>query len=90
MRLEVLTLSREPIADVVLNWRVMGEGKYTAEKFSPVARGVYQGVFAPFPGDADIEYYIDVTHAGSHRAVWPVTAPTRGQTVIVHPEAQQE
>lgn len=90
LKLEVLTLSQKAVVDVVLNWRLMGEGKYTAEKFSPVARGVYQGVFSSFPGDADIEYYIEVTDAGNHLAVWPATAPTQGQTVIVHPEAQQK
>lgn len=85
--LEVLTLSPEPVAKVVLHWRVMGEGDYTQQTFDPVARGVYHGRFASFPGNDDIEYYIEAVTADNASVYWPASAPDINQTVIVHSTA---
>lgn len=84
LNLEVLTLSPEPVAKVLLHWRVMGEGDYKVESFNLAGRGVYHGRFDSFPAKDDIEYYIEVIPANGLSTYWPATAPDINQTVVVH------
>jgi hypothetical protein len=75
LNLTVIVLSQKPTTDAVLRWRPMGEGAYRSLKLKHIARGVYE---VAIPAREDFEYYVK---AGS--AVWPATAPTLNQTVLV-------
>ena len=84
LNLKVIILAQNPPQDAALYWREMGRGKYHAIPLQKIARSVYS-VMLPAPG-ADIEYYIKA-RAGEQDIVFPVTAPTLNQTVVLLPRS---
>jgi hypothetical protein len=78
LRLKVRVMGNPDAVQV--HYRPLGEGKYTSEVLTQVARGVYEVTLPPPP--EDFEYYVQAqTSAG--KVVHPVTAPDLNQTVVV-------
>jgi len=65
----------------------MGKGKFNRISLNHIARGVYSvAIPAERIGQADLEYYIRVSSAGSQEIYFPATAPDINQTVVVMKE----
>ncbi len=78
--LELRVLIMENPTSATLYYRSLGGGSYTNLSLTHVARGVY-GVTIPAQSE-EFEYYIDAqTPIGN--AVYPASAPTINQTVVV-------
>jgi len=82
LRIVARLLSSSAIRSMELKVRSMGKGGYRSIPFNHIARGVYRVELTP---KDDIEYFIECTNARREKAMFPVTAPTQGQTVIVAP-----
>ncbi len=82
-RLEVkaITLSGEPVVEVILYWKAFGETKYSKIALNHVARGVYTGEIGKSQIAGDFEYYLTASN-GKETAVWPPSAPRLNQTVV--------
>jgi hypothetical protein len=78
--LNILALAKEPLLPVVVRVRPMGRGEWQTLPATHVARAVYE-VKLP-PASEDFEYHLA---AGDH-LVWPATAPSMNQTVLVREE----
>lgn len=81
LELQVTVLSTAKPASVTLYWRRMGRGGFIATPVRHVSRGVYR-VKLP-PATEDFEYYVEAVENGGHKAIWPATAPSMCQTVVV-------
>ncbi len=83
LRLEAIVLSRIPPSEVVLHWRMLGDGEFSEETFMSGERGVYRIILESARiGDSDIEYFVEARMDGS-ALVAPPSAPVTGQTVVV-------
>jgi hypothetical protein len=84
LSLKVLFLDAQPPRQLTLYYRPIARGDFAPLPLTHVARGVYR---VKIPGlsadDVAAEYYIQAeTHAG-RKVVFPATAPTINQTVVV-------
>jgi hypothetical protein len=84
LKLKVIILAQNPPQDAALYWREMGKGKYQVVPLQKVARSVYSVTLPAL--SADIEYYIK-TRTGEQDIVFPVTAPTLNQTIVLIPKS---
>ena len=82
--LKVILLSSAPPTDGgALFWRPLGRGLFSRVPLDHVARAVYRVTLPPVPaGVWAIEYYIRAK-AGTETLLWPPTAPTTNQTLVV-------
>ncbi len=85
LSLKVLVLAKGRPESVAFCWREMGRGAFRAIPLENVARGVYR-LTLPAPA-AGIEYYLEAK-ADGQVVLFPATAPTLNQTVIVLPVAK--
>jgi hypothetical protein len=83
LKLKAIVLAEEPPAEATLNWREMGKGAFKAVSLEHVARGVYK-IDLPAPA-TDIEYYLKAVISGGE-VVFPATAPSLSQTVVIVPK----
>jgi hypothetical protein len=84
--LRVIILSGEPIRDAFFYWKDLGEKKFKKIPLEHVNRGVYKvTLLQDLLKNSDFEYYIEAVSASSGRAVFPATAPSMNQTVVVLP-----
>jgi hypothetical protein len=81
LALRVIVLSEGPVEEAVLLWREMGDGKFQSVPLAKVARSVFRAVI-PAP-KTDIEYSVRARTGGSE-LVYPATAPSRPQTVVIY------
>ncbi|MEN6425901.1 MAG: malectin domain-containing carbohydrate-binding protein [Phycisphaerales bacterium] len=81
LRLKVILVGRA--SPLVLHWRPLGRGEFSALPVEHVARGVYR---VRIPADRiagkDFEYYVEAAMDGN-TIRFPVTAPAMNQTVVV-------
>jgi hypothetical protein len=83
LRLKAVVLSRNRPQEVLLHWRPLGNGEFTAQAFSSEDRGVYRIILeAGRIGDSDIEYFVEARMDDSVLR-YPVSAPVTNQTVVV-------
>jgi hypothetical protein len=87
LTLKVIVLDKERPTVAAIFWRPMGKGEWQRVSLTHVARGVYTGTLPPGP-ELAIEYYVRVTTATGRTLLWPATAPTLNQTVVVMPPQQ--
>jgi hypothetical protein len=80
LSLKVIILSAAPVEEAALLWREMGKGKFQSVSLTRVARSVCR-IVLPAP-KTDIEYYIRAKSGGSE-LIYPATAPSRPQTVVL-------
>ena len=68
---------------VELLWRPLGKGKFTKVPLTHLARSVYQAKIPPLTSkNLALEYYIRASN-GATTLLYPPTAPTLNQTVLV-------
>jgi hypothetical protein len=81
---KVIFLDRQPPRGLSLYYRPMGRGKFRPLALTHVARGVYLATLpAHEPHVVALEYYLRAdTHAGQ-TVLFPATAPTINQTVVI-------
>jgi len=97
LKLTVIVLGREfnshPNSPVIvgaktettdLYWRLLGTGEYAKVPLTHVARGTYSVALPAEAVKDDFEYYVQAT-AGGKSVVFPPTAPTMSQSVVVAP-----
>jgi hypothetical protein len=81
LKLTVVIVGAKPeTAD--LYWRPLGIGEYAKVPLTHVARGTYAVALPADAVKADFEYYVQAT-VGGKALVFPPTAPTLNQTVVV-------
>ena len=78
LQLKIIALLNKPVESVTVHLRPMGQGAWKTLSARHVARAVFEATLPPTTEDC--EYFIT---AGD--LVWPATAPTLNQTVIVTP-----
>lgn len=81
LALRILALDRQPVKSVSAHFRPLGAGKWEEIPATHFARAVWD---ARLPAvQDDFEYYVTAETSGGQKLVWPATAPTLNQTVIV-------
>lgn len=81
LKLTVIVLGGKPQA-AELCWRSLGPGEYAKVPLRHVARGVYTVTLPPEAVKDDFEYYVRAV-VGGRPLVFPPTAPSLNQTVVV-------
>ena len=81
VQLQVMALDRKPLASLALFWRPFGGDGFEKVDATWVARSVYRVHFPK--ATTDYEYHLVGVTADGERLVWPPTAPTINQTVVV-------
>ncbi len=81
-KLKVIVLDNDPPAEAGLFWRTMGTGDYQEKPLRHVARGVHE-VTLPAVPEAGLEYYLQVKTAKGKTLVWPATAKSVNQTLVL-------
>ncbi len=84
LALRTLAVDREPVRSVSLRWRPMGVGEFATLPAKGVGRSVHTVSLPPVTND--IEYFLTAETASGKQIVWPATAPTLCQTVILAPD----
>ena len=83
--LKVVLLAPRAAKGGSLYWRPLGKGEYREAPLTHVARAVYRVEIPPQGEDVSaIEYYVRATWDDGKTSVWPATAPSLQQTVVVH------
>lgn len=82
LKLDVILLGAAP-KEAAVHWRALGLGQFARVPLEHVARGVYTATLPPEATKADLEYYVRVVADGERVLVFPQTAPTLNQTVVV-------
>jgi hypothetical protein len=78
--LKIIALDKAPVKSVTVRVRPFG-GAWQAIPATHLGRAVYEAKLPP-PQD-DFEYHITAETAGGQQLVWPATAPSLNQTVVV-------
>ena len=81
LNLKIVALDAAPPRSVGCFWRRLGAASFEPLEARLLGRGVYAAVL-PSAAD-DFEYYVRVETASGQALVWPATAPTLSQTVVV-------
>ena len=81
VKLTSIILGGEP-QKAAVRWRPLGAGSFAKVPLTHVARGVYAATLPREAGRADFEYYVEAT-VGGRGLVFPATAPTLNQSVVV-------
>jgi len=84
LRLKVIALGPSKVSEAKLFWRPLGAEKFASADISHVARAVYKvRVSGKQIAGRDFEYYIKVRFADGQSVMFPATAGTINQTVVV-------
>jgi hypothetical protein len=82
--LKVMLLSGEPVREVFFCWKILGDRQFSKIPLTHVNRGVYKIILpAEELKNNDFEYYIEAVSASSEKALFPATAPSLNQTIVV-------
>jgi hypothetical protein len=81
LSLRIILLDGRPARSASLFYRPMGRGPYREIPVNRVARAVYAAAIPALTDD--IEYFVRAEMAGGQELVWPPTAPSIAQTVVV-------
>ena len=77
LKLKIIALAKQPVEDVSVHFRPLGQGDWQTIPATHLARAVHE---AKLPAaQEDFEYYI----TAGENLVWPATAPALNQTVVV-------
>ncbi len=85
LTLKVILLSAgQTLPRGTLFWRPLGAGKFRAIPLTHVARRVFRVALPPLSAQQNaIEYYVRADYGGGIQLVYPATAPTLNQSVVV-------
>lgn len=84
LSLKVILLAANSVKKVSLYWRPMAKGQFIGIPLQHVARAVYRVDFPPQTEDVlAMEYYVETTWQDGKTSVWPATAPSMNQTVVI-------
>jgi hypothetical protein len=79
LTLDIIALDKQPVKSVAVRVRPLGQGDWQIVPATHVARAVYA---AKLPAvTEDFEYHV----TAGDKLIWPATAPTINQTVVVIP-----
>lgn len=81
LTVKFIVLDNQPAKSATLAWRPLGQGEFRDVPAERVARAVYR-VALP-PAAESFEYRLTAETAAGRQLVWPPTAPTLPQTVVV-------
>jgi hypothetical protein len=81
LALTVIALDKQPMKNVVLNWRSLGRGAWQQQEMTHVTGAIYRATLPP--ATESLEYHIQAGTASGVQLVWPATAPEMNQTVVV-------
>jgi hypothetical protein len=84
LALKLIVLSRSHVRTVAVRWRPMGQGEFRAVAAEHRGRCVYSAALPPAEGSG-LEYYVMAVTDHDGELVWPATAPSLNQTVVVMP-----
>jgi len=80
--IRAFVLSSAKCTGVNLCWRSLGEGRFKKLVAAHRARQAYR-VALPARSQGTVEYYLEAALADGQKVLWPATAPSLNQTVIV-------
>ncbi len=80
--MQVIVTEKVP-ESVVLKYRMLGETEYRIAPLQHVSRQVYKVSILTDQIADDFEYYVEVKKASGDALVFPATAPTINQTVVI-------
>lgn len=85
LSLKIILLASHAPKKASLYWRPLGKGEFHEVAAKHVARAVYSAAIPPQSMEVlAVEYYVRATWDDGHDSVWPATAPSLNQTVVVH------
>ena len=87
LSLKAILFDQQPPRRFTLHYRPLGHGPFTALELTHVARGVYRvQIPAQKPQVAAWEYFLQAETSAGQSLVFPPTAPTINQTVVIVPK----
>jgi hypothetical protein len=87
LSLKAILLDQQPPRQFTLHYRPLGRGRFAARELTHVARGVYRvQITAPKPEVAAWEYFLRAETSAGQSLIFPATAPTINQTVVIVPK----
>ena len=87
LSLKAILLDNLPPRKFSLHYRPLGQGQFAALELTHVARGVYRvQIPAQKPQVAAWEYFLQAETSAGQSLVFPPTAPTINQTVVIVPK----
>lgn len=81
LKLRILALDKKPVKSVTVFSRSLGATRWNEQPVGHIARGVWESSF-PSAMD-DFEYYVRAETYDNKTIVWPATAPSLNQSVVV-------
>jgi hypothetical protein len=88
--IKVMILSGEPVREANFYWRKLSDKQFKKIPLTHLNRGVYK-IFLSIDElqNSDFEYYIEAVSASSGKALFPTTAPSMNQTIVVMPAVSE-
>jgi hypothetical protein len=87
LSIKAILLDQQPPRRFTVHYRPLGRGRFAALELTHVARGVYRGqIPAPEAEVTAWEYYLRAETSAGQRLVFPATAPSINQTVVIVPK----
>jgi hypothetical protein len=87
LSIKAILLDQLPPRQFTLHYRPLGCGRFVALELTHVARGVYRAqIPAPKPEVVAWEYHLRAETSAGQRLIFPATAPTINQTVVIVPK----
>jgi hypothetical protein len=87
LSLKAILLDQQPPRKFTLHYRPLGHGQFAALELTHVARGVYRAqIPAQKPEVVAWEYFLQAETSAGQSLVFPATAPTINQTVVIVPK----
>jgi hypothetical protein len=81
LKLTILALAQEPVRQIAVHFRPLGNGEWKTSPATHVACAVHTVTLPAAPDD--FEYYVTGETVTGEKLVWPATAPAMNQTVVV-------
>jgi hypothetical protein len=87
LSLKAILLDRQPPRKFTLQYRPLGRGQFAALELTHVARGAYRAqIPVPTPDVEAWEYFLQAETYAGQSLVFPATAPTVNQTIVMVPK----
>jgi hypothetical protein len=84
LSVKVIFLDHQPPRGLTLYYRLMGRGEFRPLALTHVARGVYRATLPAHESDVvALEYYLRADTRAGQIVLFPATAPTINQTVVI-------
>lgn len=81
LKIRILAIDKKPVKSISVFSRSLGTALWNRRLASHIARGIWE---ISFPSETeDFEYYVRAETYDSKKIVWPATAPSLNQSVVV-------